>query len=465
MKPFHPQCSDKPARCGDSHPVSALPGPGASTTRRVFLQRGAAALGLAAAPLIVPARVLGRGGGVAPSNRITLGGIGIGNRGRQILEVMLAEKDVQYLATCDVQARQREAIKALVDEAYSNRDCATYRDLRELLARPDIDAVVIATGDRWQALGGILAAKAGKDIYCEKPCGLTMAESQALADVVQSTARVFQAGTQRRNVPNYQFAVQLARSGRLGRVHTMHACILKPGRLKQWLPAQPEPAREVVDWDLWLGPAAWRPYNEAYVAGRKWKNYHDFISGANLLEHGAHSVDICQWANAADDTAPVEYEPDGDSIHTRYTNGVKLVIRPTGWIGQPPPVVGAAEYGVGSTGTCAVRFEGDAGWIETGGYGAVELHPASLRAEWRAFTMRGTDPSLHIREFLDCVKSRRLPAAHHHAMRHTHVTCHAASIAWQLGHKLRFDPAREEFIGDEAANRMRACALRQPWHV
>ncbi|MDO8542401.1 MAG: Gfo/Idh/MocA family oxidoreductase [Opitutaceae bacterium] len=432
-------------------------------TRRAFLKTAVSAVGVTLAPLVVPARVLGRDGGVAPSNRVVLGGIGIGNRGRQVLEVMMAEKDVQFVATCDVQARLRQSVKAMVDETYANKDCATYRDMRELLSRPDIDAVIIAAGDRWQALGPILAAKAGKDVYGEKPCGLSIGECQALSDVIRSTGRVFQAGTQRRNVPNYQFAVHLAHSGKLGRLHTLHGGILKLGRLHEWLPAEPEPMKNEVDWDLFLGPAGWRPYNAAYVAGRKWKNYHGFISGANLLEHGAHSIDICQWANQADNTAPIEYEPEGGAIHARYANGVKLEFRPAGWIGQRGQTSGDGEYG--STGTCPIRFEGDEGWVETGGYGAIELHPASLRNEWQSFTMRGTDPSLHTREFLDCVKSRRLPAANHNVMRHSHIACHAASIAWQLGRKVDFDPVKEEFVGDDEANRMRSRALRQPWHV
>jgi predicted dehydrogenase len=432
------------------------------TTRRGFLRKALLAGGAAAFPLIVPGRVLGRGG-VAPSNRIVLGGIGIGNRGRQVLEVMIAEKDVQFVATCDVQARLRESVKAMVDETYGTSDCAVYRDLRELLARPDLNAVLIATGERWHTLASILAAKAGKDIYCEKPCAMNVAEAQVLSDTIRTTGRVFQAGTQRRNVPNYQFAVHLAHSGKLGRLHTMHASILKLGRLHTWLPAEPEPPRNVLDWDLWLGPAAWRPFNREYVARRTWKNYHDFIAGANLLEHGAHSADICQWANHADSTTPVEFEPDGGAVHCRYANGVKLELRPTGWMGQPLPAPEAEEFSPGSTGTCSIRFEGDEGWIETGGNGTMELHPASLRNEWRSFTMRGTDPSRHTRQFLDCVKSRRLPAANHNAMRHTHVACHAAAIAWQLGRKLAFDPAREEFVNDEEANRMRSRALRQPW--
>ena len=417
------------------------------------------------APLIVPARVLGRGGGVAPSNQIVLGGIGIGPRGRTVLTSMLAEKDVRYIATCDVQAALRESVKSLADGTYENKDCVMYRDFRELLARPDIDAVVIATGDRWHALGSIHAAKAGKDVYSEKPCGITIGQCQALSDVIGRTGRVFQAGTQRRNVPNFQFAVHLARTGRLGQLRTLHASIYKLRVLHDWLPAEPEPPRDVIDWDMWLGPAPWRPFNSSYVVDRRWRGYYDFDSGATLLDWGAHTVDICQWANDADNAMPVEYEPDGGTVYARYANGVKLVMRPEGWIGQPSQPIGGQNFAVGSTGTCPVRFEGDEGWVETGDNGSIELHPASLRHEWRAFTMRGTDPSQHTREFLNCVKSRGLPAANYKVMRHSHIACHAAAIAWQLGRKVRFDPVAEAFLGDEEANRMRHRALREPWHV
>ena len=432
-----------------------------STPRRTFLRQ---ALAAAAAPLIVPARVLGRGGGVAPSNRIALGGIGIGPRGRMVLSSMLPERDVQFVATCDIQATMRRSVQELVDGHYGTRGCATHRDLRELLARPDLDAVLIATGDRWHALASILAARAGKDIYCEKPCGITAGLCRDLDETIRRTGRVFQAGTQRRNVPNFEFAVHLARSGRLGRLHTLHASIYQLESNTTWLPAEPEPPRDEIDWDLWLGPAPWRPYNSAYVVQRRWRGYYDFDSGAKLLDWGAHTVDLCQWANAVDGSTPVEYVPDGPRIHARYANGVRLVMRPDGWIGQPASG-GAGNFAVGSTGTCPVRFEGDEGWVETGDNGSVELYPASLRQEWRAFTLRGTDPARHTREFLDCVKSRGRPAAHSGVMRSSHVACHAAAIAWLLGRPLRFDPAREEFLGDETANRMRRRAPREPWQV
>ena len=249
--------------------------------RRSFL-RGV--LAASVAPLVVPTRVLGRGGGVAPSNRIALGGIGIGPRGRMVLSSMLPERDVQYVATCDVQAALRTSVKELADSHYGNRDCATYRDLREILARPDLDAVLIATGDRWHAVASILAAKAGKDVYSEKPCGITIGLCQAVDDTMRRTGRVFQAGTQRRNVPNFEFAAHLARSGRLGRLHTMHASIYQLECNYSWLPAEPEPPRDEIDWDLWLGPAPWRPFNRSYVVDRRWRGYYDFDSGAKLLD-------------------------------------------------------------------------------------------------------------------------------------------------------------------------------------
>ncbi len=434
-------------------------------TRRGFLRASAVAGGAAVMPLVVPGRVLGRAGGVAPSNRIALAGIGIGPRGRQVLQAMIAERDVQYVATCDVQAALRKSVKELAEEKYGPNAVATYRDFRELLARPDIDAVLIATGDRWHGIASIHAARAGKDVYCEKPCGITIGQCQALAQVMGVTGRVFQAGTQRRNVPNFQFAAHLARSGKLGRLHTVHASIYKLQVLHDWLPAEPEPDPEVIDWNMWLGPAPWRPYNSEYVVNRRWRGYYDFDSGAKLLDWGAHTVDLCQWASGHDHTTPVEFEPDGGTIYARYADGLKLVMRPTGWIGQPAQSATAANFAVGSTGTCPVRFEGDEGWVETGDNGAIELHPASLRSEWKAFTMRGTDAAAHTRDFLNCVSTRGLPAAHANVMKQTHVACHAAAIAWQLGRKVQFDPVKEEFVGDAAANRMRSRALREPWTI
>ena len=183
-----------------------------STTRRRFL-KSIAAGGAMAAPYFVPGRVLGRNGAVAPSNRITLGGIGVGNRGSYVLSRFLQNADVQMVATADLQRTRRERVKQMVDKHYGNSDCILYRDMFEVLERDDIDAVLVTTGDRWHTLASILAAKAGKDIYCEKPCSMTIEESRMLADGIARYGRVYQAGTQRRSIENFQLAAQLVHRG------------------------------------------------------------------------------------------------------------------------------------------------------------------------------------------------------------------------------------------------------------
>ena len=206
--------------------------------RREFLKQTALAGAGLALPFIVPASALGRDGAVAPSERIVFAGIGLGPRGQYDLSVMLPEKDVQFVAMCDVQRSRREQVKRMADDHYGNKDCLVYRDFRELLARADIDAVLIATGDHWHALASLLAAKAGKDVYSEKPCGLTIGEIQDLADGIHRYGRVYQAGTQRRSVSNFQYAVHLAHSGKLGRLHTLHASVYVPTKNYAWLPGR-----------------------------------------------------------------------------------------------------------------------------------------------------------------------------------------------------------------------------------
>ncbi len=426
-------------------------------TRRDFLKRtllGGAGLAL---PLIVPGRALGRDGAVAPSERIVFAGIGLGPRGQYDLSVMLPERDVQFVAICDVQRDRREQVKRMADDHYGNQDCARYRDLRELLVRPDIDAVLIATGDHWHAMGSLTAAKAGKDVYSEKPCGLTIAEIQSLADGIHRYGRVYQAGTQRRSVANFQYAVHLAHSGKLGRLHTLHASVYVPQKNYNWLPGEPEPPGDECDWDLWLGPAPWRPYNRRYVAGG-WRGHHDFEAAGNFPDWGAHTVDLCQWANQADDTMPIEYEATPTYIEARYANGVKLIcdFLPTAFGDRSP------QYRT-STGTCPVRFEGDDGWVETGDNGEIALSPNLEKTLRRDFAGTGLSSAGHGRNFFDCVKSRARPVCNQDIMRHSHIACFAAQLSWQLGRKLTLDPVREEFVDDEEANRMRRRATRAPW--
>ncbi len=417
--------------------------------RRQFLKAALKTGALLAVPQIIPGRVLGKNGGVAPSERIVLGAIGIGHRGTYDLGCFLEEPDVQFVAICDVKAERREAIKKKTDTKYGNQDCSMYRDLRDLLARSDIDAVLIATGPNWHGTAAMVAANAGKDVYCEKPCTRSIAQSLALAETFRRTGRVFQAGTQRRSLPNFMFAVDLARRGKLGKLQTLHA---QPRGLATvssgWAAAEPEPDKEKVDWDLYLGPAAWRPFNNKLLDGFNFEKGGGLVGGG-CLEWGSHCVDLCQWANDADNTVPVEYEPMGKELHARYANGVKLVLRDEGWL---------------KLGSCPVRFEGETGWVETGDDGDLVTSTPALLAG-KGAKVSGYPANFHIRDFLDCVKTRGKTRANAEAACEAHIACHASNIALFLGRKLKYDPVKNEFIGDEQANRLRSEAIREPWQA
>jgi len=205
---------------------------------------------------------------------------------------------------------------------------------------------------------------------------------------------------------------------------------------------------------MWLGPAPWRPYNHLYVDG-KWRGYYDFDSGAKLLDWGAHTLDLCQWALQSDDTTPVKYEPlhlaDDNVILCTYANGVELFLRKNGWLGL---------------GTCPVRYEGEEGWVETGDSGRIEVSSSALQSKLPPpSTDPGTSPRLHVRDFLNCVKTRGKPATNADIAARSHIACHAAAIAWILDRKLTFDPVTEEFVDDDEANRMRSRAMRGAWSV
>lgn len=432
-----------------------------SISRRTLLRAAVQAGALAAAPTIVPSSVLGqRAGAVPPSDRIVMGGIGIGSRGTSDLRALLSYKEVRFVAICDVRNERREEIKSMVDRKYGNHDCSMYDDQFALLARNDIDAVLIATGDRWHAPLSIIAAQHGKDVYCEKPCSMSMTESWALAEAFRRYGRIYQAGCQRRNGRNFELAVELAHTGKLGKLQTVYADVgpwqdWPPLPSRDWLQAEPLPPKQVLDWDRWLGPAPWRPYNPEYVRGG-WRNWYDF-HGGGILEWGSHTVDLCQWAAKADDTQPVEYEPQGGNhepyfVHCRFANGVKLVMRDDGWNGSL------------GTGSCSARFEGDNGWVETGDTGKIEVSE-NLRQELRPTGQANLALAYHTQDWLNCIKSRKQPRANADVAGNTHTTCHAAFIAFQRGRKLEWDPSKREFKGDDEANRMRSRALREPWRV
>lgn len=423
-----------------------------TATRRHFIKQTALLAGM---PAIVPASVLGRNGKVAPSNRVVLGGIGLGPRGRQVLGCFLKQADVRFVAIADVQRERREIIRKTVDRHYGDTSCTAHADMREVLGRDDVDAVLIATGDRWHAPASILAARAGKDVYSEKPCTMSIVESRQLDEEILKHGRIFQAGTQRRNVPNFQLAVALAREGKLGALKTLHAGIIPPAEYVPDLPGEPLPDPAEVDWDQWLGAAYERPFNKEYLRGR-WRGRKGLMASYSITEWGSHTVDLCQWAADADGTAPVEYEAEGRTIHATYANGLKLVMREAGFRGEGDWL---------GFGTCPVRFEGESGWVEAGDMGKIATADASLLEGRMPAEMGGTDATQHVREFVDCVKSRAKPATDSTVTRHGHVACHAAAIAWKLGRKLRFDPATEKFIGDDEANGMLDHPRREKWDV
>ncbi len=420
-----------------------------STTlsRRGFLASAVKASTVFAVPLIVPGRVLGKDGGVAPSERVTLAGLGIGPRGNYVLGCFMDEPVVQFVAIADVRKDRREGVRQRTEAKYG-RGVSMYRDFREMLPREDIDAVLIATGDRWHTPASVYAAKAGKDIYCEKPCSMTIAESQALADAMRRYGRIYQAGTQRRSVANFIFAKDLCQTGKLGSLTAVHANTLHPATNHDWLPAQPEPAPDEVDWDLWLGPTPWRPYNQQYVNGG-WRGFFDF-HGGGILEWGAHTVDLCNWAGSNDEKTPVRYEPTPSGCVATYDDGVKLVMRDSGWMGL---------------GTCSVRYEGEDGWVETGDTGRLEFSSGQLRGEQQQFSEVGTSAVSHVKNFLDSIKTRKPAHSNAEVVARSHIICHAAYIAWQLGRPLTLDPESVEFVDDDEANAMRSRPWRAPWRV
>ncbi len=419
--------------------------------RRRFLRTSLTAAGAAiAAPTIIPSSALGRDGAVAPSERITVGGIGIGRRGTYDLGCFLQQPDVQFMAVADIKQVQRTAVKKIVDTKYGNNNCDTYRDFRQLLDRSDIDAVLIATGPNWHATAAIISAKAGKDMYCEKPCTKNIAQSLILADTMRRTGRVFQVGTQRRNLPHYAFACALAREGKLGKLKRVYA---HPGGMQAmtsgWLMPEKEPDKEVVDWDMYLGPAAWRPFNAKLLDGFNFEKGGGLVGGG-VLEWGSHCVDLCQWA-VGDCLPPVVYNAkrNGEMV-AKYESGTELVFREKGWI---------------PLGSCPVRFEGETGWVEAGDSGKLVLSSPELLAGRKVEEIGGYPATFHVRDFLDCVKTRALTKGNADAARNAHIACHAANIALYLDRQVKYDNVKHEFIDDVAANRLRGEALREPWRL
>lgn len=424
-----------------------------------MLKSAALTAGALAAPLVVPARALGRDGAVAPSERIVMGGMGVGNRGTHDLQWMLPEPDVQFVAICDIKRTSRERFKNIVDTRYGNKDCKMYSDMRQFLAeRTDIDGLLIATGDRLHAAASIMAMRAGKDVYSEKPSAMTIAEGRAVVETAKRYGRIYQTGVQRLSEANFIYCIEMARSGRLGKVHTTYAHIAPWDAAEMrhdWLPAEPLPPKEELDWDAWLGPCPWRPYNKAYVQGA-WRGHYDFHTSC-IGEWGAHTFAQAQAGVDMLHTSPVEYEyvnnPTGDGMVTKFANGVKMILSR------------GDKYWHGS---CGMRFDGENGWVAAAdGYSRPEVSNPALLEDYKKivneYLAREQRPLSHVRDFFNCVKTRRQTVANPGVMHHSMTAVHAANICMWLKRDMRFDPAKEEFINDVEANRLKVRASREAW--
>jgi len=426
-------------------------------TRRALLAGAAGAL---AAPYIVPASALGRGGLVSPNERMTVGFIGIGNMGGGHLGGFIGDKQLQVVAVCDVDAVKRKSARDRVEKGYAAqreagafKGCDEYNEYERLLERNDIDAILMAPPDHWHAIIAIAAARSGKDVYCEKPMSLTIREAQAMVAGVRRYGRVFQTGSQQRSSGNFRLACELVRSGRIGKLQTVHVSVGGPSQEK-YLPE--EPVRPGLDWDRWLGPAPWQPYNRVRCSGDYgggWRRIRDY-SGGMMTDWGAHHFDIAQWGMGMDENGPVEIiPPDGKEYKTltyKYANGVVMYHS------------GKAE---GHGGVNGVLFTGTDGRVEVN-RGHLRTWPDEIGKE----PLGPNDVHLyqspgHRQDWINCIRARTRPICDVAIGASSVTVCHLGNIAYWLGRPLEWDPVRHEIIGDEEASRWLDRPKRAPWRI
>jgi myo-inositol 2-dehydrogenase/D-chiro-inositol 1-dehydrogenase len=427
-------------------------------TRRQFLKGSVVAATGFLVPTIVPDSVFGAN---APSNRITLGCIGVGRQGIGDMREFMGLKEAQVIAVCDVDSKRTDYAKQLVEKQYGS-GCATYGDFRELIANDDIDAVSIVTPDHWHALPAIAAAKAGKDIFLEKPLTLTIAEGRVLSDTVRRYNRIFQVGSQQRSDARFRQACELVRNGRVGKLHTVKVAFgTDPGTG----PEPPMPVPDNLDYDMWLGPTPWAAYTEKRVHPKTGYDRPGWLRiaayGAGMITGwGAHHNDTAQWGMGTEFTGPVEiqgqaeYPKDGlwdvhgdFSIEYTYANGVKVFCTDNKKNKQ------------------GVVFEGTEGWVYVR-RGFIDANPKSLLTS----TIGPDETHLyksnnHKGNFLECIKSRAETIAPAEIGHRSCTVCLLGEIAMRLGRKLKWDPDTEQFIGDEQANRMLWRPMRSPWQI
>ncbi len=428
--------------------------------RRKFLRQTGVALGAAiAAPNFIPASVLGRSGAIAPSERITMGFIGVGHQGgghllggawTYVAGGYAGRKDVQVLAVCDVQRDRRESAAQKVNDHYRDvqgdkfTPCQTYNDFRQVLDRKDIDAVLIASPPHWHATMSAMAAQAGKDIYCEKPSAVTIAEALAMRTTVQRYGRVFQAGTQQRSEYGGKFrqACEFVRSGRIGKLQEIYA--YRDGGAIHWptLFGAGKPVPGTLDWDLWLGPMPWFPYDGVLAC-------HRFDIGE--LNWGQHHYDIIQWAANADDTGPVELFMEGDHSSYKYASGV--VVHGKAYPDEPIGADGGACF-VGSAGRIAVDRDS-----------LISDPPDIVREPLRPNEVHLYHSDSHSGNFLHCIRTRQRTICPVEVAARSVSAVLLGGVVKQLQRPLKWDPVAEQFVGDDEANRLCSMAKRPPWNL
>ncbi len=455
-------------------------------TRRQFLRTHLAfALAAGAFPSIVPASALSQtlsrpGTRSAPNDRIAVAGIGLGPQGRGVMGGFLGQANAQVVAVCDVKQDQLELARNAVNQRYGNSDCKTYGDFREVLARPDIDAVLIATPDHWHCHVATAAARAGKDMYLEKPMGLSLAEDQILRKAVQEKKRIFQFGTQQRSSGEFQKAVALVRSGRIGKLKQINvwSSASKPGGS-----TTPAPVPTNLNYDFWLGPARFTPYtaDKCLADGKTWWFNSDYALGY-IAGWGVHPLDIALWGYPAMMKGAMEVQgkavfPKTGACNTAvawevdftFADGVGMNFRGTrnGYdentdLNDMTPF--ETKYGqIADHGTA---FEGTDGWVLVH-RGMLRTHPESLVEEAAALTqVLPVRSSHHVGHFLDCVKSRGRTVCPIEDSVQADLLCQLSDIATRLERKLKFDPIQETFMNDGAANRkLQLRTMRKPWEL
>ncbi|GMW01222.1 MAG: dehydrogenase [Candidatus Hydrogenedentota bacterium] len=431
--------------------------------RRAFLKRTATATATAMGfPYIIPGSALGLNGATAPSERFTMGCIGVGSQGSGNMKGFLNFKDLQIIAVCDVDGKRRDEAKNIVNQAYSTDGCATHEDFRELLDRGDLDCVSIAVPDHWHAIPAIAAAKKGLDIYAEKPLALTIPQGRAMVDAVHRYGIVWQTGSWQRSKANFHRGCELVRNGRIGKVHTVKVG-LPTGHAIDPQPAMPIP--EGFNYDFWLGPAPEAPYTEKRC---HW-NFRWILdySGGQLTDWAAHHCDIANWGMGTELTGPVTVEGKGEFPRDGlYNTAINYMLECKYAPGASPVAPDGFTMLVSNSFPMGTRFEGDKGWVFVDRGDTLQADPAGILNEVIGENeVKLVKSDNHAQNFIDCMRSREQTVTPIAPAHFAISIAHLGNIAMKLGRKVNWDAGTEQFVNDAQATRLLDRAMRGPWHL